>query len=60
MRALEFITGHVIYNTAYMYLQIPTENHLNLVNFVPASLKLHNPIDNSMHRRGRRGPCGTF
>ena len=24
MRALEFITGHVIYN---LYLQIPTENH---------------------------------
>ena len=28
MRALQFITGHVIYNPAYMYLQIPTENHL--------------------------------
>ena len=27
MRALQFITGHVIYNPAYMYLQIPTENH---------------------------------
>ena len=27
MRALEFITGHVIYNPAYTYLQIPTENH---------------------------------
>ena len=22
-----FITGHVIYNPAYTYLQIPTENH---------------------------------
>ena len=27
MRALKFITGHVIYNPAYTYLQIPTENH---------------------------------
>ena len=28
MRALEIITGHVIYNPAYgLYLQIPTENH---------------------------------
>ena len=27
MRALEIITSHVIYNPAYMYLQIPTENH---------------------------------
>ena len=27
MRGLEFITGHMIYNPAYMYLQIPTENH---------------------------------
>ena len=26
MRALKFITGNVIYNPAYMYLQIPTEN----------------------------------
>ena len=24
---LEVITGHVIYNPGYMYLQIPTENH---------------------------------
>ena len=31
----------MIYNRAYLYLQIPTENHRNLVNFVPASLKLH-------------------
>jgi len=23
----QFITGHVIYNLPYMYLQIPTENH---------------------------------
>ena len=23
----EFITSHVIYNPAYTYLQIPTENH---------------------------------
>ena len=28
MRVLEFITGHVIYNPAYVYLQVPTENHL--------------------------------
>ena len=27
MRALEIVTGHVIYNLAYTYLQIPTENH---------------------------------
>ena len=31
MRALEFITDHVIYNPAYNYIQIPTENHLRLV-----------------------------
>ena len=24
------ITGHVIYNPAYTYLQIPTENHLDI------------------------------
>ena len=30
MRALEIITGHVIYNPAYMYLQIPTENQPSL------------------------------
>ena len=23
----QIITGHVIYNPAYMYLQTPTENH---------------------------------
>ena len=28
MTALEFIIGHVIYNPAYTYLQVPTENHL--------------------------------
>ena len=27
MRALEFITGHVIYNLAYKYVKIPTETH---------------------------------
>ena len=26
----EFITVYVIYNPAYIYLQIPTENHLGL------------------------------
>ena len=31
MRALEFISGHMIYNPAYMYLQIPTENHPGFV-----------------------------
>ena len=34
MRALEFITGHVIYNLPYMYLQIPTENHPNALNLM--------------------------
>ena len=27
IRALEFITGHVIFNLANTYLQIPTKNH---------------------------------
>ena len=27
-KSTESITGHVIYNLAYTYLQIPTENHL--------------------------------
>ena len=27
MRTLKFITGHVTYNPAYMFLQVPTENH---------------------------------
>ena len=31
MGALKIITGHVVYNLAYEYLQIPTENHLSVV-----------------------------
>ena len=30
MTALEIVTGHVIYNLAYTYLQIPTESHQQL------------------------------
>ena len=53
MRALEFITGHVIYNPAYTY-KFPTQNHhvqctygdkKYLVNNVCNSEKSHSIVE---------------
>ena len=39
----EFITGHVIYNPAYTYLQIQTENHPYVEMGIFTQLHFHDP-----------------
>ena len=38
MTALEFITGHMVYNLAYTNLNHPAENHLNGINDIKGKI----------------------
>ena len=38
LRALEFITGHMVYNLAYTNLNHPAENHLNGINDIKGKI----------------------
>ena len=51
MRALKIITGHVIYNPVYMYLQILTDNH-------PSNMAIKSRRDETINFSGRLAAIG--